>query len=367
MKIVPYYPLRFDPNNPKEFEQALNEDLRVIAAEQFQLPNGDTRDALINDDTGPDSWDSYNLDTFHFLGTATWDGSSIYEIDLGAYSGPPLPFTVTDVGGVGPVPPDLNKPYPGAFFYFRADATNTGPAQLWLHKDLPEIYGVAAFDIIKPDGSDLSAGDIPEGAFVAVVWDSILNGNTPPQQGEQKYRLLGILVPNAADLIGIVELDNGGTGSDLSSTGPGVLVQATAGANITVQQYIPSIGFPAQNKEAFTINAGQPVKIHSSGSGVVLAQADVYGNRCEGLAAASITAGSTGYIITHGVITISNWSVPTGGSATLTAGTQWFLAAGSAGLIATSPPTGASNIIQYVGRQVTSTSLLIQVARPIQI
>ena len=173
------------------------------------LPVGERRDALIHDG---DDWVARSLDTFFWLGTGVYDGATY----VCSETYPRYPNTMTGLGGIGSPPPDLNRAPIGTLVYFRADTANAGASYLNVHVDLPDITGLGAEEIVRPDGTSLVAGDIPEGAIVALVWDALTNGDDPPGTGTQAWRMLGVLtgVPATRNLTAGVGLSGGG---DLSA------------------------------------------------------------------------------------------------------------------------------------------------------
>lgn len=142
------------------------------------------------------------------------------------------------------------------------------------------------------------------------------------------------------------------------STGAGSWILVTSGSGSTFP-----VTFNSLNQEAFTIFKGQPVTIHSSGSGVVLASASNESTLAVGLATADILSGDIGVIITVGPLTVGDWT-NTAGSITLTAKKQYYLST-VAGKITISPPSVALQNVQPIGKPVNASTLNIMILDPI--
>jgi len=119
------------------------------------------------------------------------------------------------------------------------------------------------------------------------------------------------------------------------------------------------------NAEAFSVQAGQPVKL-SGATDCALAQADDYTNRAVGLAKVTTASGSTVTVLTVGVVELSDWTNVIG-STSLTTGDEYFLNPGAAGAITNIPPDTVGLVLQYLGRAVTAQKLLIELERPYQL
>lgn len=170
--------------------------------------------------------------------------------------------------------------------------------------------------------------------------------NRPPDQVLLESRLIG----------GILELfyiDDAGHACQISSGG----VVNGGGGGSTVEK------FTAENKDVATIKAGQPVAIHSSGTGVVRANATTSGKECVGLAMADIAVAVSGDIQTDGQLTLADWTDATG-AATLAARATYYLDT-TAGKLATASPGTVGNISQSCGSEVTTTTLDIRLRYPI--
>ena len=115
--------------------------------------------------------------------------------------------------------------------------------------------------------------------------------------------------------------------------------------------------------EAFTLKAGQPVKF-SGASNCVLAQADSLSNTTCGLVYEDTATGVSTRIIMLGMIKVADWTTPSGGSATLTVGSEYWLSQGAAGVLTTTPPDSTGQICQYVGLATSTTEFYIQIEQP---
>ena len=122
--------------------------------------------------------------------------------------------------------------------------------------------------------------------------------------------------------------------------------------------------FTAENKDAGTIYAGMAVAIHASGIGVIKAQADSIGTRSVGLAIADKAPTFAATIRTGGVLTLSDWTNVIG-SVNLSAFAVYYLDESTAGMLTTTAPTSATQIVQRIGTAVSATSLDIEVEQPI--
>ena len=108
------------------------------------------------------------------------------------------------------------------------------------------------------------------------------------------------------------------------------------------------------NGEAFTIRAGQPVRI--SGSTVLLAQADAEGHQAHGIMLADTATGASGYVCLGGIVSAADWTTPTGGSATLTAGADYWTSQGAAGVLTDIGPDGPNGTVcQFLGVAISTT------------
>lgn len=116
--------------------------------------------------------------------------------------------------------------------------------------------------------------------------------------------------------------------------------------------------FTAENKDVTTIFKGQPVTIHSSGVGVVLADADVASRPCDGIAGEDIAVAMSGTIVTEGTLTQPDWTLVTG-EATLAPKATYFLSRVE-GTLLPAPDSGAT-ILQSCGRELTPDTLEVSI------
>lgn len=119
-------------------------------------------------------------------------------------------------------------------------------------------------------------------------------------------------------------------------------------------------GYPAENKSGGIIYAGQPVCVHSSGSGVVQAQADDVDTRAIGLARVELADGETGDIQTEDIFVLADWTSATG-SATLTARGIYYLDSANPGKLTSTAPIAIGDVVQEVGRAISDTMLAINI------
>lgn len=114
----------------------------------------------------------------------------------------------------------------------------------------------------------------------------------------------------------------------------------------------------AENKDSVTILKGQPLKVHSSGVGVQLADKS---SICRTFAGADTVVGAAVPVRVAGVITLADWTAIIG-NALLAPGGTYFLT-GTAGVLSTTPPT--SGFLQAVARAVSLNSVRIAIEVPI--
>lgn len=127
---------------------------------------------------------------------------------------------------------------------------------------------------------------------------------------------------------------------------------------VAILQDIPTIWEEATNSEAFTIVAGRPLKVSGDGT-VALARANSVANLAWAFAAETMIAGGSARIVTHGIVSLNDWTVATGGSATLTPGSDYFLSPSTAGIITVTSPSAPPDIAQLLGRALSSTELIL--------
>jgi hypothetical protein len=115
----------------------------------------------------------------------------------------------------------------------------------------------------------------------------------------------------------------------------------------------------------FDSNTSKGMAIHVSGAdNVDLANADDPTTAiCFGIAREDVTAGNTGEYQSEGQLSVTDWT-PVIGSANLTPGVVYYLDT-SDGQMTSTPPTGAGNHIVRIGIATNTTTLELEIARPI--
>lgn len=121
--------------------------------------------------------------------------------------------------------------------------------------------------------------------------------------------------------------------------------------------------FAAENKDIVTILRGQWVAIHSSGSGVVLANASNNQKPAIGMMSADTNVGATQNVVTDEVFTLTDWG-NVAGAAALQGGANYFLDTRS-GYMTTTAPAIHNQVAQRVGRAISTTQFDIEVEEAI--
>lgn len=126
---------------------------------------------------------------------------------------------------------------------------------------------------------------------------------------------------------------------------------------------------PDQVTLTFTTTAlfGEAVFVDGNDS-VDLAQADAGGTSdVLGLAAAGVTAASSGAVILDGVLvgTTGQWDAITGDAGGLTAGAKYYLDPSTPGFITTTPPVAQGEYVVELGQALSTTDFEVQVRRRI--
>jgi len=122
-------------------------------------------------------------------------------------------------------------------------------------------------------------------------------------------------------------------------------------------------GDPDLSKHDLTANqnvaAGQPVYI-SDNSTINLANAGASSTSIVlGLVSVGATATNTATVLSEGIVTLSDWTSVIG-TATLTPGSIYYLST-TAGQMATTPPTGNSDVVVRLGIALTTNTIDIEV------
>lgn len=177
------------------------------------------------------------------------------------------------------------------------------------------------------------------------------------------------------------ELAQGGSGASVSpaevqatvvEAGPGSIVtdreartvEVLVNQQVTVVEpgrvdLVQTLGFRAVNAGVVTIRTGQPVRLVSGG--VELAQANALGRAAVGVAGEVIPVGVSGRILCLGVLEQDDWSLATGGEATLMPATEYWLAPSAAGVLTPYSPSANPDVSQLLGEAMSSTKLFVRV------
>jgi hypothetical protein len=98
------------------------------------------------------------------------------------------------------------------------------------------------------------------------------------------------------------------------------------------------------------LTAGDFVNVFNDG-GIVKARkaiGDVAGKESDGFVLANVTSGNTATVYFEGTNTqVSGYTI----------GARYYLSAGTAGVGTATPPSGSGNVVQYLGRATSATSL----------
>lgn len=112
-----------------------------------------------------------------------------------------------------------------------------------------------------------------------------------------------------------------------------------------------------------TTAAGQAVYITTGGNTELADASALATSFVMGLAGETVTAGSNGYFITDGQISLDDWTDVTG-STTLVPGATYYLDT-TAGMLTTTAPTTPGETVVAVGKALTALTLDIEIAQPI--
>lgn len=126
-----------------------------------------------------------------------------------------------------------------------------------------------------------------------------------------------------------------------------------------------STNFQANNKSVGTVLAGSPVTTHSSGIGVIPADATTSGHAAVGLMSANTAPTAVGAVQTSGPLYLDDWTLITGAS-TLQAKAVYYLGR-DPGTLTTSSPTNNPDISQRIGVAVSPNILNIDIWQYIQL
>ena len=124
--------------------------------------------------------------------------------------------------------------------------------------------------------------------------------------------------------------------------------------------------FDAENKDAGTIVAGEACSTHSSGTGVVKADASSGSKPACGLALIGAAPTFSVAVQTDGLFTLADWSsVTDAASVSLSAHALYFLSPINPGKLTITPPTAAGQVVQRIGRAVSADTLAVEIDDPI--
>src|SRR5438046_2469988 len=137
--------------------------------------------------------------------------------------------------------------------------------------------------------------------------------------------------------------------------------QAASARSAVADSSIPQT-FSAENKDA-TFVPGQPLAVHSSGVGLVRANATDNNKNAVGLAVFGASIGNSETVQTNGVFRLGNWTHVTGSEALAPLAAYFLDAAG--GLLTITPPSVAGQVVQRVGVAVSGTELELNLEPPI--
>lgn len=118
--------------------------------------------------------------------------------------------------------------------------------------------------------------------------------------------------------------------------------------------------YTATNKHGSALPAGSVVAVHSTGVGFVAADATSEARPAVGLLLAGTDDEAAGTIQSGGPFELADWTDITG-AVELAAKATYFLDVVAGKLVATTPPSGAGNVVQAVGTAVSPTMLKIEI------
>ncbi len=153
----------------------------------------------------------------------------------------------------------------------------------------------------------------------------------------------------------------GATGSIMRpakiTAGTGIAV--TVGPNrvrISATGSASAASYNAENKDASSVSQGMAVATHSSGTGVVLACAVDNTLPAVGLSQADTAPTFSTPVQVNGLMTLADWTAVTG-TVTLSALAIYFLSPSTPGKLTTVRPVASGQVIQVVGKAVSSDTL----------
>ncbi len=126
-----------------------------------------------------------------------------------------------------------------------------------------------------------------------------------------------------------------------------------------------STNFQANNKDTGVLLAGSPVTTHSSGIGVIPADATTSGHAAVGLMVANTAPTAVGAVQTSGPLSLDDWTLITGTS-TLQTKAVYYLGR-TPGTLTTTSPTNNPDISQRIGIAVSPNVLNISIWQYVQL
>ena len=145
----------------------------------------------------------------------------------------------------------------------------------------------------------------------------------------------------------------------MTDFGLGVIFTITEATTPPATQEDENVIIRKENADSGTIYEGQVVAVKSTGTGVVQANASDNTKHAFGIAKTQAAVGVALDIVTDGVLEIEDWT-NTIGTANLTPNASYWLST-TAGRLTTTPPSTAGQIVQYVGRALSTTQLIIEI------
>jgi hypothetical protein len=125
---------------------------------------------------------------------------------------------------------------------------------------------------------------------------------------------------------------------------------------------VAALLYTSQNKDSVPLLAGQVVTVHASGTGIVRAAATPTTGGV-GIVTAPAAVGEAPQIQTDGVVSLLDWSSSTG-TVSLSPRGVYYLDTVQGGLTLT-PPTATGQVVQVIGRALSSTELDLEIGEPI--
>lgn len=118
-----------------------------------------------------------------------------------------------------------------------------------------------------------------------------------------------------------------------------------------------------ENQDSVTIQAGDIIAVTTGGG--LLASASNNTKNAIGVAKTVAAVGDPFDVVTDGVIDIADWTHVVG-TALLTPNQAYWLST-TAGNLTTTPPNTDGQIVQYIGRGLSTTQLLVEIDSPIKL